>query len=57
MIVLNHTDQRIIKLYKRGLSLRSISNKIGRPGDIERVKKAIRKVVDNLDELEVMEKK
>jgi len=39
--MISHTDQRILKLARKGLSLESIARKIGRPGDVERVLKAL----------------
>ena len=57
MQLLSDTDKRIIKLFRRGTSLASIARKIGRPGDVDRVKRAIRKVIDNFDELDIMEGK
>lgn len=40
-MMISHTDQRILKLARKGLSLESIARKIGRPGDVERVLKAL----------------
>lgn len=39
---MNHTTERIRKLNKAGLTPEQIARKIGRPGDIERVLKALR---------------
>ena len=39
--MVGHTDDRIRKLFSRGLSLGSIARKIGRPGDIRRVLRAL----------------
>jgi hypothetical protein len=33
-----HTDKRIIKLHKAGLTPEQIARKIGRPGDVERLR-------------------
>lgn len=35
------TDKRILKLHAKGLTPEQIARKIGRPGDVERVLKAI----------------
>ena len=35
---INKTDERIYKLYQKGISIEKIAKCIGRPGDIERVK-------------------
>ena len=43
----HHTHERIIKLARRGLSHDSIARKIGRPGDVERVKEALDKAQRN----------
>ena len=40
----NHTDARIGKLFKRGLTLESIARKIGRPGETERVIKGLERL-------------
>jgi len=32
-----HTDERIIKLHRRGLTAEQIARKIGRPDDVARV--------------------
>jgi len=37
----SHTDARIVKMWLRGVSVRSIARKIGRPDDIARVLEAI----------------
>ena len=37
-----HTDDRIRKLFARGLTFQQIARKIGRPGDVERVLRALR---------------
>ena len=37
-----HTDERIRKLHKKGLSVEQIARKIGRPGDVERVEQALK---------------
>jgi len=43
---MNKTNQRIIKLWLQGNhSLESIAKKIGRPGNVERVKQAIGKEI------------
>jgi len=34
---MNHADERIKKMFHRGLSLATIARKLGRPGDIQRV--------------------
>jgi len=39
-----HTDERIRKLAARGLSTESIARKIGRPGDVARVQRALERV-------------
>jgi len=40
--MVSHTDQRIIKLWDKGVhSLETIAKKIGRPNDIERVRSAL----------------
>ena len=36
--MINKTDKRIIKWYLQGISLQNIARRIGRPGDIQRVK-------------------
>ena len=41
--MLNSKDKRIIKLWLNGTSVDSICNKIGQPGDIQRVNDAIRR--------------
>jgi hypothetical protein len=38
-----HTDKRIIKLHKAGLTPEQIARKIGRPGDVERVQQALKR--------------
>ena len=38
---ISHTDARIKKLWSKGLTIASISNKIGRPGDSRRVLRAL----------------
>ena len=35
------TDLRIISLYHKGLTLERIAKRIGRPGDVKRVKEAL----------------
>jgi hypothetical protein len=40
---MNHTDERIKKLAAQGLSDEQIAKKIGRPGDIARVRKVTAK--------------
>lgn len=40
-IEVSHTDKVIIKLHRQGLSIERIARRIGRPGDIERVKQAL----------------
>ena len=37
-----HTDERIRKLAARGLDHETIARKIGRPGDVARVRRALR---------------
>ena len=37
----SHKNERIIKLWKRGLTIKQISRKIGSPDDLERVRTAI----------------
>lgn len=39
----SHKDERIIKLWKRGLTTEQIARKIGAPLDLERVKDALRR--------------
>lgn len=49
---MNHTDERIWKLYGRGLSYEQIARKIGRPGDIDRVRAGLaRKESESLAKL------
>lgn len=38
---MNHTDERILKLARCGLTDEQIARKIGRPNDLERVRRAI----------------
>jgi len=45
-MVMSHTDKRILKLSAKGLSEESIARKIGRPGDVERVRKALNRHTD-----------
>ena len=45
----HHTHERIIKLARRGLSPESIARKIGRPGDVERVREALDKHAQDLN--------
>lgn len=40
---MSQTEARILKLAKRGLSPEQIARKIGRPNDVERVKKTLEK--------------
>lgn len=40
---LNKTDQRILKLFRKGLTLKRITQRIGRPGDFDRVIKALQR--------------
>ena len=37
----NPTDARIVKLAQQGASVERIAKRIGRPGDLERVRKAL----------------
>ncbi len=39
-----HTDKRIIKLARKGLTPTQIARKIGRPGDTERVWAALKRL-------------
>lgn len=39
--MISDTDRRIWKLAAKGLSAETIARKIGRPGDVERVRKAL----------------
>lgn len=39
--MINKTDLRIVSLYRKGLKLERIAKRIGRPGDIKRVKEAL----------------
>ncbi len=39
----SHTDLRILKLHRRGLTPEQIARKIGRPGDVERVRDALKR--------------
>jgi hypothetical protein len=41
--MITHTEERIIKLAKRGLSVKSIARKIGRPDDHQRVLEALKR--------------
>jgi len=42
--MINKTDKRIAKMWLRGnKSLESIARKLGRPGDIERVKDGLKR--------------
>ncbi len=34
---INKTDRRIVKLFRKGLTLKRIAQRIGRPGDTKRV--------------------
>ena len=38
---MNHTDLRILKEHRRGLTPEQIARKIGRPGDVQRVREAL----------------
>jgi hypothetical protein len=40
---LSETDKKILKFARQGCSLERIARRIGRPGDIERVKEGLRK--------------
>lgn len=40
---MNHTDERVLKLFRRGVSIPAIARKIGRPDDFERVRAALRR--------------
>lgn len=37
----NHKDERILKLYNRGLSLEVIARKIGMPGNLKRIQEGL----------------
>ena len=39
--MLNKTDLRIVKWWRKGISLERIARKIGRPNDIQRVKEGL----------------
>lgn len=39
--MINKTDLRIIKLYSKGFTLERIAKRIGRPGDIKRIRDAL----------------
>lgn len=43
----SHKDERIIKLWKRGLTIEQIARKIGNPDDKGRVKDALRRRDEN----------
>jgi len=41
--MINKTDLRIAKWFRMGISIERIARKIGRPGDIERVKDGLKR--------------
>ena len=38
---INLTDKRIAKMFLQGISLEKIAKRIGRPGDIQRIKEGL----------------
>lgn len=46
----SHTTERIRKLHTAGLSPEQIARKIGRPGDLERVRQALPDLPDECDD-------
>jgi len=41
--MLNKTDLRIVKWWRMGVTLEKIAKRIGRPGDIQRVKDGLKR--------------